>query len=194
VLLIDNYDSFTYNVAQYLSALGAEVMVFRNDECDLEGLLALNPTHVVLSPGPGRPESSGLTIPAVRAFEGVPLLGVCLGLQAIVLAYGGTLARAPLPVHGKASKVDRDGSRVAGDILGELPLSFAAGRYHSLVAGRIPASLHVTARGPGGITMAIQHRRHPTYGVQFHPESMLTPSGFNILSSFLSLPPKVREA
>jgi anthranilate synthase/aminodeoxychorismate synthase-like glutamine amidotransferase len=189
VLLIDNYDSFTYNLVQYLSALGAEVTVVRNDGATLAELKRSRPTHVVISPGPGRPADSGLSIPVIRAFEGVPLLGVCLGHQAVAEAYGGTTIASLRPVHGKASPVKRVFPRLKTDLLKGLPPVFLAGRYHSLVVGEVPSSLVVTARSEGGEVMALQHRKHPTFGVQFHPESLITDHGMDILANFLALLP-----
>ncbi len=188
VLLIDNYDSFTYNLAQYLSALGAHVEVVRNDSRSLRQLRSLCPTHVVLSPGPGRPKNSGISVAAVRAFEGRPILGVCLGLQAMAVAYGGSLELARRPVHGKATAIHRVRPRPPGDLLEGIPTDFPAGRYHSLVVNLIPSCMLSTAVDDEGQVMALQHRRFPTFGVQFHPESMLTPAGMSILSNFLATP------
>lgn len=193
VLLIDNYDSFTYNLAQYLSTLGAKVTVIRNDEESPASLAKRRPTHVVISPGPGRPSGSGLTPGAVIEFEGTPILGVCLGLQAIVEAYGGSLTLARRPVHGKASMILRKRSGLREDILDGLPRCFVGARYHSLVAGEVPPELAITARSRAGEVMAIQHRRCPTYGVQFHPESILAEGGIKILSNFLSIRSPVRR-
>jgi anthranilate synthase/aminodeoxychorismate synthase-like glutamine amidotransferase len=186
VLLIDNYDSFTYNLAQYLSMLGARVRVVRNDEATLADLRAGGPSHVVLSPGPGRPEESGITVPAVRAFEGTPILGVCLGHQAIVEAYGGSIGIARRPMHGKTSLIARTGGAHRGDVLEDLGPVFRATRYHSLVARDVPSSLKVTARTAEGEVMAVQHREFPTFGVQFHPESLRTDRGICILDRFLA--------
>jgi len=186
VLLIDNYDSFTYNLAQYLSVLGARVRVVRNDAASVRALRSLSPTHVVLSPGPGRPRDSGVTVPAVRGFEGTPLLGVCLGHQAIVEAYGGTVGTARLPVHGKSCTVHVPDAAGSG-LLQELAPTFQAARYHSLVATKVPASLRVTARTADGTVMAVEHREFPTFGVQFHPESLRTERGMAILDRFLAV-------
>ncbi|MGP8078012.1 MAG: chorismate-binding protein [Thermoplasmata archaeon] len=192
VLLIDNYDSFTHNLAQYLAALGAEVTVVRNDATSLRGLRARAPTHVVLSPGPGRPSEAGITEGAVRAFEGTPILGVCLGHQSIIEAYGGEVGEAPIPYHGKSSQVYRVLDLGERDILAGLPTPADVARYHSLVARRVPASLRVTARTVDGLVMAVQHDTFPTYGVQFHPESILTEGGMEILDRFLAVPPASR--
>ncbi|MDE1820899.1 MAG: chorismate-binding protein [Euryarchaeota archaeon] len=189
VLLVDNYDSFTFNLAQYFSALGARVRVVRNDELPLEALRAWAPSHVVLAPGPGRPRDAGVTLEAVRAFEGTPLLGVCLGHESIVEAYGGTLGPARLPVHGKASPIRHRATRGGPDLLGELPSLFSGARYHSLVARKVPPQLKVTARTLQGEVMAVQHRGAPSFGVQFHPESIRTPGGMSILSRFLAIDP-----
>ncbi len=187
VLLIDNYDSFTHNLAQYLAALGAHVAVVRNDGGGVDMLRSRRPTHVVLSPGPGRPSEAGITERAVRAFEGTPLLGVCLGHEAIIEAYGGSLREAPIPFHGKASLAYRVVDSGEQDILAGLPTGTLVGRYHSLVAGRVPPSLRVTARTQDRLVMAVQHRTFPTYGVQFHPESILTERGMDILDRFLAV-------
>jgi len=187
ILVVDNYDSFTYNLVQCLGALGARVTVRRNDALDAAGMLALRPSHVVVSPGPGRPESAGATLDLVRgAGSTVPVLGVCLGHQAIGLAFGGRVVRASRPVHGKASLVEHDG---AGVFAG-LPGPFAAGRYHSLVVADagLPAELEVTARASGdGAIMGLRHRTLPVHGVQFHPESILTAAGVHLLRNFLAM-------
>jgi anthranilate synthase/aminodeoxychorismate synthase-like glutamine amidotransferase len=186
ILLIDNYDSFTYNLAQLLGELGRELVVVRNDARALEELVALAPTHVVISPGPGRPEDAGVTPAAVRAFAGrAPLLGVCLGHQAIGLAYGGRVVAAPELVHGKATEVRHDGRTIYAG----LPEVFAAGRYHSLMVAEegLPPELEVSARSPDGLVMGIRHRELPVEGVQFHPESILTPHGLALLENFLRL-------
>jgi anthranilate synthase/aminodeoxychorismate synthase-like glutamine amidotransferase len=187
VLVIDNYDSFTYNLVQYVAGAGASVGVVRNDAEGLDRLVARAPTHVILSPGPGTARESGVTLEAVRAFEGTPMLGVCLGLQAIVEAYGGRVAEAPVPVHGKASVVRRATPRDGRDLLSALPREFEAGRYHSLAAVRVKEPIEVTAVTRGGVVMAVRHAGAPTYGVQFHPESVLTPGGMRIIEEFLSV-------
>jgi len=186
ILLIDNYDSFTYNLYQALAGLGAMVQVARNDALDVEQILALRPSGVVLSPGPGRPRDSGVC-PALLASLGadVPLLGVCLGHQALVEHYGGELEVDPQPVHGKSSLVHHDG----GELYRDLPGPFAAGRYHSLRAKRdaLPAELELSAWTQEGLVMGVRHRRLPRHGVQFHPESILTPQGVRLLAAFLAL-------
>lgn len=186
VLLIDNYDSFTYNLVQYLSALGAFVTVVRNDEATISDLKSFNPSHLVISPGPGRPDNSGISVPAILAFEGIPTMGVCLGHQAIIEAYGGSLVRARHPMHGKVSRINRVTYDGINDVLTGLPATFPAGRYHSLLAGEVPDSLLITARTDIGEVMAVQHKTLPTFGVQFHPESILTRQGIKIFSNFLA--------
>jgi anthranilate synthase/aminodeoxychorismate synthase-like glutamine amidotransferase len=185
VLVIDNYDSFVYNLVQYLGELGATPIVHRNDALDVDDALALEPDAVLLSPGPGRPEDAGIIcdlIPAVAA-AGTPLLGVCLGHQAIGQVYGGVVTRAPELMHGKTSPIEHDG---AGVFEG-LPSPLTATRYHSLTvdAATVPACLHVTARTPDGTVMGVRHRDVDVEGVQFHPESILTEGGHDLLRNFL---------
>ena len=184
VLLVDNYDSFTYNLAHLLEELGAEVVVHRNDEIDADSAADLAPTHLVVSPGPGRPGDSGATLDIVRRLAPTtPTLGVCLGHQAIVEAFGGEVGQAKTLLHGKASRVRHDGR----GIFAGLPAEIEAGRYHSLAAVRIPEELDVTARTEDGEVMAVRHHTHPIEGVQFHPESVLTPSGPAMLANFLGV-------
>ena len=187
VLVIDNYDSFTYNLVQYLGELGAQIEVRRNDETSVEAIRALAPERIVISPGPGRPEEAGVSLDVIRAFgPELPILGVCLGHQAIGLAFGGKVVRAPLPIHGKTSGVDHDNT---GVFAGMGP-GFQAGRYHSLIVGddELPDDLIVSARTRGdGIIMGLRHRSWPVHGVQFHPESVLTPEGRQLLRNFLEL-------
>lgn len=187
VLVIDNYDSFTYNLVQYLGELGASVVVRRNDEATIDDLRALNHSRVVISPGPGRPEHAGVSLAVIREFgPRMPLLGVCLGHQAIGLAFGGEVVRAPMPIHGKTSAVEHTG---AGVFAG-LSAGFQAGRYHSLVVAErtLPADLEVTARTrEDGLIMGLRHRSMPIHGVQFHPESVLTNEGRRILRNFLEI-------
>ncbi len=187
VLLIDNYDSFTFNLAQYLGALGAAVEVVRNDRATVAELRSRAPTHLVVSPGPGRPEDAGVSIEAVRAFEGTPILGVCLGHQSIVSAYGGVVGEAPVPFHGKSSDVRCVSRGGPDDLLAGLRSPLRVARYHSLVARSVPDVLEVTACTEDGLVMAVQHRDRPTYGVQFHPESILTDGGMRLLDRFLGL-------
>ena len=183
VLLIDNYDSFTYNLAHLFGELGAEVVVRRNDEITVAEAVAMQPTHVVVSPGPGRPEAAGVSEEIVRAFAGkVPVLGVCLGHQAIVSVFGGEVGQARQLVHGKATMVAHDGR----GIFAGLPEDFLAGRYHSLAATSLPESLEVSATAADGEVMAVRHRELAVDGVQFHPESVLTPLGKDLARTFLS--------
>ena len=182
ILLVDNYDSFTYNLAHLFQELGAEVVVHRNDAIDPDEAEALAPSHLVVSPGPGRPEESGATLAILeRLAPRVPTLGVCLGHQAIVQLYGGEIGQARELVHGKASSVRHDGLGVFRD----LPQPFDAGRYHSLAATSVPDVLEVTATGADGEVMAVRHRELPVEGVQFHPESVLTPVGPQLARNFL---------
>jgi len=185
VLVIDNYDSFTYNLVQYLGELGAELVVRRNDEITVDEIARLAPARLVISPGPGRPEQAGVTVDAIRRLGArVPILGVCLGHQAIGLAFGGRVERAPTLVHGKRSVVEHDGRGVFRGIAGP----FDAARYHSLAVLETPwpAELEIAARArEDGTIMALRHRTWPVHGVQFHPESVLTGPGRTILRNFL---------
>jgi len=184
VLLIDNYDSFTFNLVQALRVLGAEVWVRRNDAIDLEAARALEPTHLLISPGPGRPEKAGISIEAIAAFAGrVPVLGVCLGHQALAAAFGGHVGSARHLMHGKSSEVYHD-SRT---LFEGLPNPFTAGRYHSLAVleEELPEVLTVSAYTSDGEIMGLRHRELPLEGVQFHPESVLTPRGESLLRNFL---------
>ena len=188
ILVIDNYDSFTYNLVQYLGELGAEVVVRRNDAVTVREVAAMSPSALVLSPGPCAPAQAGITVDVVRQLGAtVPTLGVCLGHQAIGEAYGGRVVRAARAVHGKASRIAHDGS----DVFAGLPTPLEVGRYHSLVVERdtLPASLRVVATAvddPDEIH-ALRHVSHPVWGVQFHPESVLTPNGKQLLQNFLDL-------
>jgi anthranilate synthase/aminodeoxychorismate synthase-like glutamine amidotransferase len=184
LVMIDNYDSFTYNLVQYLGQLGEEVQVFRNDQIDLEGLDRVNPTRLVISPGPCSPDEAGISVAAIRHFAGrVPMLGVCLGHQAIGAAFGGRVIRAPRLMHGKTSLIYHDGK----DIFQGLPSPFEATRYHSLIVERetLPACLQVSAQTAVGEIMGLRHREFAIFGVQFHPESILTTEGINLLRNFL---------
>jgi len=186
VVVIDNYDSFVYNLVQYLGELGAQPIVYRHDELDLAGLRRLEPDALLVSPGPGRPEAAGLSNEAILdcATRGVPVLGVCLGHQCIGHVYGGDVVRAPQVMHGKTSVISHDG---AGVFAG-LPDPLRATRYHSLVVdrGSVPAELIVSAESEDGTVMGLRHRSLPVEGVQFHPESILTESGHALLRNFLS--------
>jgi para-aminobenzoate synthetase len=187
-LLIDNYDSYTFNLFHLLGEVnGTEPLVVRNDELPWDELAAVRPDNVVISPGPGRPEHTrdvGVSLDALRRAE-MPVLGVCLGHQVIIELYGGTVGRAGAIVHGKPDQVSHDGSALYAG----LPSPFAAGRYHSLAAvGGVPDPLVVTARTPDGEVMGVRHQAHETHGVQFHPESVLTPDGRRLLENFLALP------
>jgi anthranilate synthase/aminodeoxychorismate synthase-like glutamine amidotransferase len=187
ILVIDNYDSFTYNLVQYLGELGADVRVRRNDEVTVEEVEAMHPEKILISPGPGRPEDAGVTMDVIRRFAPTtPLLGVCLGHQAIGMVYGGTVCRATAPMHGKTSTVVHDGKGVFSGLTAPIQ----AGRYHSLIISNenVPAELEVAARTKeDGTIMAVRHRKYPVHGVQFHPESVLTEEGKRILRNFLDL-------
>jgi anthranilate synthase component 2 len=183
VLLVDNYDSFTYNLVHLFEQLGAEVIVRRNDAISLEEAEALAPDRLVVSPGPGRPHDAGVSVDVVRLLgPRVPTLGVCLGHQAIVEAFGGEVGQAKALLHGKASRVRHDGK----GIFAGLPEVIEAGRYHSLAAVKVPEDLAVTATTEDGEVMGVRHREHPVEGVQFHPESVLTPQGPRMAENFLS--------
>jgi len=187
VFVLDNYDSFTFNLVQYLGELGAQVTVRRNDQVTIDEIASMRPSHIVISPGPGRPEHAGLTPEVVRQLgPRVPLLGVCLGHQAIGAVFGGQVVRARTPMHGKTSMVEHDGR----GIFAGLTDAFGAARYHSLIVAEegLPADLEVAARTrEDGTIMALRHRTHPIHGVQFHPESVLTPEGRRMLRNFLEL-------
>ena len=184
ILMIDNYDSFTYNLVQYLGQLGAEVQVFRNDRIGLEEIGELAPEAIFLSPGPCSPKEAGITVKAIRAYhQRFPILGVCLGHQAIGYAFGGNIVRAERLMHGKTSTIRSDGKTIYRG----LPNPFVAGRYHSLIVEKnsVPDCLVVTAETEEGEIMGIRHREYPVEGIQFHPESILTPNGKRIIKNFL---------
>jgi len=187
LLVIDNYDSFTYNLVQYLGELGAELEVVRNDAATVEDLAARRPERIVISPGPGRPEQAGVTMEIIRRLgASTPILGVCLGHQAIGAVFGGSVVRAPAPMHGKTSTIEHDGRGVFAGITGP----FVASRYHSLVVSDegLPAVLEVCARTrEDNAIMAVRHRELPIHGVQFHPESILTGEGRTMLRNFLEM-------
>ncbi len=186
VVLVDNYDSFTYNLAQALQVLGAEVSVFRNDAVTVDEVEAMSFTHVIISPGPGVPANSGMVLDLIPRLAGrAPVLGVCLGHQALGQAFGARLVRAPRPVHGKTSRIEHDGRTIFAGL--ENP--FTATRYHSLLLEResVPDCLEVTAQTDDGLVMGIRHATLPIEGVQFHPESILTPEGDNLMRNFLAM-------
>ena len=185
LLMIDNYDSFTFNLVQYFGELGAEVQVLRNDEIDVAGIAALAPDALVLSPGPCTPNEAGITLPLIERLAGkVPILGVCLGHQAIGQAFGGRVVRARQVMHGKTSRIRHDGLGVFSRIEND----FTATRYHSLVVERqsLPADLSITAEAEDGEIMGLRHRRLPVEGVQFHPEALLTEHGHKMLQNFIA--------
>ena len=182
VLMIDNYDSFTWNLVHLFEERGADVVVYRNDAITVEGAEALAPDRLVISPGPGRPEDAGISVELIRRLgPQVPTLGVCLGHQAIVEAFGGEVGQAQALLHGKASRIRNDGMGVFAG----LPAEIDAGRYHSLAAANVPDELVVTANTDDGEVMGVRHRTHPIEGVQFHPESVLTPDGHAMAGNFL---------
>ncbi len=186
ILLLDNYDSFTYNLAQYLGQLGQKLEVRRNDQIKLDEIAELNPERIVISPGPGIPAAAGISVELIRRFAGnVPILGVCLGHQAIGYAFGGRVVRAPTVMHGKTSEITHDGRT----IFRKVPQRFTATRYHSLVVERksLPRELEVSARTADGTIMGLRHRKLRVEGVQFHPESVLTEAGMQILRNFLAV-------
>ncbi len=186
MLLVDNYDSFTYNLVQAFTAHGAEVMVYRNDMISVAEGLALDPTHLVISPGPGRPEDAGVSLAMIGAFAGkVPVLGVCLGHQCIVQQQGGEIVRAERLMHGKTSRIKHDGKTVFEGI----SQPFEVGRYHSLCAASesLPDTLEITAETDSGVIMGVRHLTQQTEGVQFHPESVLTPEGDTLMTNFMRM-------
>ena len=188
ILMVDNYDSFTYNLVQYLGELGADVVVHRNDKITLKEIEDMSPERIVISPGPCTPEKAGISIEVAKHFAGkVPLLGVCLGHQSIAHAFGGRIIKAGKLMHGKTSMVKHDGKKL---FLG-LPNPFEATRYHSLVLDRetVPDGFDITAESDDGEIMGLRHRKMPIEGVQFHPESILTTSGKDLLKNFLTMPP-----
>ncbi len=183
ILVIDNYDSFTYNLVQYLSEMERDIEVIRNDVETAEALLARSPERIVISPGPGRPEDAGVSCEVIRRASNIPLLGVCLGHQALGLVFGGRVARAKQLMHGKTSEIHHRGE----GIFRNLPNPFTATRYHSLVVERegLPGELRVTAETVDGTIMGLKHESRPLFGVQFHPESILTPEGKTLLRNFV---------
>jgi anthranilate synthase/aminodeoxychorismate synthase-like glutamine amidotransferase len=186
ILVIDNYDSFTYNLVQYLGELGEELQVHRNDKIEVAEIEALKPNRIVISPGPGTPDQAGISLSVVKFFSGkVPILGVCLGHQAIGQAFGGKVVRAPYLMHGKTSEVCHDNRT----IFKGLPYRFPATRYHSLIVERksLPKCLEVSATTTDGLIMGLRHKEYPVEGVQFHPESIMTHEGKQLLANFLAL-------
>jgi anthranilate synthase component II len=186
ILLLDNYDSFTYNLYQYLCELGADVLVKRNDEVGVGDVVALAPERIVISPGPCTPNEAGISVALIRELGGsVPILGVCLGHQAIGAAYGGAVVRAPMVMHGKLSAIHHSDQGV----FARLPQPFQATRYHSLIVRRddLPDCLEVTAWTEDGLIMGLRHREHPVEGVQFHPESIMTDAGKDLLRNFIEV-------
>ena len=186
LLVIDNYDSFTYNLVQYLGELGAAMRIVRNDEVTLDEVESMQPERILISPGPGTPDSAGISLGVIERFSTrLPILGVCLGHQAIGQHFGGKVVRAPEPVHGKPVEIIHDGRTIFGDI----PNNFVAGRYHSLIVERdgFPQELEISAESPDGLVMGLRHRELPIEGVQFHPESILTEHGKKLLQNFLEL-------
>ena len=189
IVMIDNYDSFTYNLVQYIEALGASVLVFRNDVISLSAIDAIGPTGIVISPGPGRPESAGVTISVVKEYSGrIPILGVCLGHQAIAAAFGGEVVSAKKLMHGKTSTITSDGKALFQGI----SKPFKAMRYHSLAVSKknLPECFKISAQSEDGEIMGIRHETHSTEGIQFHPESIMTPVGKRLLRNFLNITAK----
>ena len=185
IVMIDNYDSFTYNLVQYMKELGADVQVYRNDKITVNSLRVLNPSGIVISPGPGRPEDAGISMDTIQAFSGkIPLLGVCLGHQAIAMTFGGEIVSAKNLMHGKTSHVTNDGKAIYSKIRSP----FKAMRYHSLAVNRktLPGMFDISSESDDGEIMGIRHREHPTAGVQFHPESIMTTVGKRLLRNVLS--------
>ncbi len=188
ILLIDNYDSFTYNLYQYAGMINPDILVIRNDRIDIAGIRELRPTHIIVSPGPGFPADAGVSIGIIRELGGeTPILGICLGHQAIGEAFGGTVVHAPGgPVHGKRCTIRLD---TKCPVFADLPERLTVGRYHSLVVDRasLPACLEVTAETDDGLVMGLRHRTQPVYGMQFHPESVLTDKGMELVGNFLRI-------
>ncbi|GIO16271.1 glutamine amidotransferase [Cohnella xylanilytica] len=185
ILVIDNYDSFTYNLVQYLGELGEDIQVYRNDEIDLDGIAALKPDHILISPGPCTPNEAGVSLGLIERFKGeIPIFGVCLGHQSIGQAFGGDVVRADELMHGKTSEISHDGKTIFEGI----PSPFTATRYHSLVVKRdtLPDCLEISAETPDGQIMGLRHKEYVVEGVQFHPESIMTESGLTMLRNFLA--------
>ena len=186
ILVIDNYDSFTYNLVQYIGPINPNIKVVRNDQFKVDDIKQWNPSHIVISPGPGRPEDAGHSIDVIKKYgASIPTLGVCLGHQAITVAYGGTVIHSSEIVHGKTATIQHNGSTLFNGMNG----SFTSTRYHSLVSERnsLPNELNITAELYNGLIMGISHKSHPVYGVQFHPESIATENGLQIVKNFLEI-------
>ena len=186
IVIIDNYDSFTYNLVQYIGTLNPDLKVYRNDKISLDEISKMKPERIVISPGPGKPEDAGLSIEIVKKFgSNIPIFGICLGHQAITVAFGGRVEMANEIVHGKTSKIIHSGS----DIFQDIPKTFEATRYHSLVATEdsFPEELNVTAKTNNGLIMALEHEKLPIYGTQFHPESIVTEYGMKMIENFLNI-------
>ena len=186
ILIIDNYDSFTYNLVQYIGSINKNLVVFRNDKITLDEISDMNPEKIVISPGPGTPENAGISIDIIKNFKkSKPILGICLGHQAIVVSLGGIVDRADEIVHGKTSEISHEGSVLFRNI----PSTFEATRYHSLVAieKNFPNELSVTARTKSGVIMAVEHKNYPVFGLQFHPESIMTKFGIKMIENFLKV-------
>ena len=186
ILIIDNYDSFTYNLVQYIGTMNPNLVIYRNDKISLEKIKKINPTHIVISPGPGKPEDAGLSIDLIKEFgKNIPILGICLGHQAITVAFGGKVDRSNEIVHGKVSKVIHSESAIFKNI----PKTFEATRYHSLVSipDFFPKELKITAKTENNLIMALEHKSFPIYGLQFHPESIVTEYGMQMIENFISL-------
>ena len=187
ILLIDNYDSFSYNVFQLVGSVNPDIRVIRNDECSVEEIRAMNPSHIILSPGPGRPDKAGVCENVIRELGGrIPILGICLGHQAICEAFGGTVSYAKELMHGKQKEIHQIGEN---QLFQGLPETFQAARYHSLAALKeeLPEELKVTAESEDGEVMAVEHTKYPIYGVQFHPESVMTPDGKIMIENFMDV-------
>ena len=186
ILIIDNYDSFTYNLVQYIGSINKNLVVFRNDKITLDEISDMNPEKIVISPGPGTPENAGISIDIIKNFKkSKPILGICLGHQAIVVSLGGIVDRADEIVHGKTSEISHEGSVLFRNI----PSTFEATRYHSLVAieKNFPDELSITARTKSGVVMAVEHKNYPVFGLQFHPESIMTKYGIKMIKNFLKV-------
>ena len=184
ILIIDNYDSFTYNLVQYIGSMNPNLKVVRNDQITINEIKEISPEKIIISPGPGRPEEAGLSIRIIKEFKGsIPILGICLGHQAITVAFGGNVIRANEIVHGKTSQITHSTSVIYKDI----PTEFTATRYHSLVADKqtLPSELKITATTQNGLIMSLEHEKYPIFGVQYHPESILTDCGMQLIKNFL---------